>query len=155
MFFLSYFFFFWESNNNNNNNRNAVSLQKNITEPFRRLQTRHLVDTKSLHFGIKTIKNFKKRYPKLHFNTIQGKQKAKGWKFIPIQRTWTDPKAWLATCLSKRYKNCLPVRGGNRRWKQQNTFGYMFETATMIAMHGLISYRFPTAVREILKGLLR
>lgn len=41
--------------------------------------------------------------------------------------------------------------------KQQNTkaFGYMFETATITAMHGLMSYRFPTAVREILKGLLR
>lgn len=33
-------------------------------------------------------------------------------------------------------------------------FGYMFETAMITAMHGLMSYRFPTAVREILKGLL-
>lgn len=31
----------------------------------------------------------------------------------------------------------------------------MFETAMITAMHGLMSYRFPTAVREILKGLLR
>lgn len=31
----------------------------------------------------------------------------------------------------------------------------MFETPMITAMHGLMSYRFPTAVREILKGLLR
>lgn len=31
----------------------------------------------------------------------------------------------------------------------------MFETAMITTMHGLMSYRFPTAVREILKGLLR
>lgn len=38
---------------------------------------------------------------------------------------------------------------------KKNTFGYMFETAMITAMNGLMSYRFPTAVREILKGLLR
>lgn len=31
----------------------------------------------------------------------------------------------------------------------------MFETAMITTMNGLMSYRFPTSVREILKGLLR
>jgi len=71
MFFFS---FSENNNNNNNNNRNAVSLQKNITEPFRQLETQHLVDTRSLHFGNKTVK----RYQKLHYYTNQKKKKPKG-----------------------------------------------------------------------------
>lgn len=67
---VNVFFSFWE--NNNNNNCNAVPLQKNITEPFRQLQTQHLVDTRNLHFGNKTVKI----YLKLHHNTNQ--KKAKG-----------------------------------------------------------------------------
>lgn len=51
----------------------------------------------------------------------------------------------------------------NRRWKRKKkythtnkeAFGYMFETLVIATMHGAISYRFPTAVRETLKGLLR
>lgn len=39
--------------------------------------------------------------------------------------------------------------------KQKKAFGYMFETAIITTMHGLMNYRFPTAVREIYKGLLR
>lgn len=58
-------FFSFSENNNNNNNCNAVSLQKNITEPFRQLEMQHLVDTRSLHFGNKTVKT----YQKLHYNT--------------------------------------------------------------------------------------
>lgn len=50
---VNVFFSFWK---NNDNSRNAVSLQKNITEPFRRFKTQQLVDIKSLHFGIKTVK---------------------------------------------------------------------------------------------------
>lgn len=74
-----FFFSFSENNNNNNNNRNAVSLQKNITEPFRQLETQQLVDTRSLHFGNKTVK----RYQKLHYNTNLKKKKAKGSDVYP------------------------------------------------------------------------
>lgn len=47
-------------------------------KPFRRLQMQHLVDTRSLHFGNKTVK----RYQKLHYNTNQEK-KAKGSNIYP------------------------------------------------------------------------
>lgn len=152
-----FFFSFWENNNNNNNN--AVSLQKNITEPFRRLRTQHLVDTRSLRFGNKTVK----RYQKLHYNTNQEnkkkkKKKPKAATFIPIQMTWTWPLRPLlfATCLSKHYKNCSAVHGRNRRWKITKIhLVTCLKTAMITAMHGLMSYTFPTAVREILKGLLR
>lgn len=36
----------------------------------------------------------------------------------------------------------------------KETFGYISEMVMIATMHGPISYRFPTAVREILKGLL-
>lgn len=49
------------------------------------------------------------------------------------------------------------MRNKSKKKKKINkkAFGYVFETAMITAMHGLMSYRFPTAVREILKGLLR
>lgn len=65
-----------------------MSLQKNITEPFRRLRTQHQVDTKKKEeactLAIKTVK----RYQKLHYNTNQDfffflKKKAKGSNVYP------------------------------------------------------------------------
>ena len=128
-------------------------------EPFRRLQMRHLVDTRSLHFGNKTVEG----YQKLHYNTnqekIKIKKKAKGSHVYPNTDDFTVTlRPGSATCLSKHYKDCSAGCGRSRRWNEtwkNYTFGYMFETATITAMHGLMSYRFPTAVREILKGLLR
>lgn len=37
----------------------------------------------------------------------------------------------------------------------KEVFGYMFEMVMIATMYGLINYRFPTAVRKMLKGLLR
>lgn len=114
-----FFFSFWENNNNNNNNRNAVSLQKNITEPFRRLRMQHLVDTRSLHFGNKTVK----RYQKLHYNTNE-KKKSQRQQHLS-QCTWLELtlRPGFATCLSKHYKNCSAVHVRNRRWKKQKHVG--------------------------------
>lgn len=46
---------------------------------------------------------------------------------------------------------------GGEKYTHTNkeVFGYMSETVMIATMYGPISYRFPTAVREMLKGLLR
>lgn len=83
---VNVFFSFWENNNNNNNNCNAVSLQKNITEPFRRPKTQHRVDTRSLRFGNKTVKDIRS-----FIITLIRLKKAKGsYIFNPI----TDDLNW-------------------------------------------------------------
>lgn len=45
----------------------------------------------------------------------------------------------------------------NKKYTHTNkeAFGYISETVMVATIHGPNSYRFPTAVREILKGLLR
>lgn len=47
------------------------------------------------------------------------------------------------------------MEGGKYTHTNKEAFGYISETVMIATMHGPISYRFPTAVREILKGLLR
>lgn len=86
-------------------------------EPFRRLQTRHLVDTRSLHFGDKTVEG----YQKLHDNTNQEKiknkiKKAKGSHVYPnTDDSELTLRPGFATCLSKRYKERSAGCGRNRR----------------------------------------
>lgn len=49
----------------------------------------------------------------------------------------------------------IEIKTETKQKEPTKTFGYMYEMAMITAMHGLMSYRFPTAVKEILKGLLR
>lgn len=82
---------------------------QNPLDDCKRMQ--HLVDTRSLHFGNKTVK----RYQKLHYNTNQKKKKkAKGSNIYPDTDDLTL-RPGFATCLSKHYKNCSAVHGRNRR----------------------------------------